>query len=279
MSGATNRATASAPGGPREAIVSAVLGPRSVRIDAPGLPPEATLAVAGSYAPAVGDAVLVLGDGPVWVIGVVRSLRAVDGALRASDGVHASLSEDGDRLLVRDSAGAVLFVHDARTGRSTVETRGDLSLHAPRGDLELVASGAVRVAAERVELHGEETVRLTRGGDAAVALDPRGAHVSAPALDVTAARGRISLKDAVFASERLETAVTKARHLVGVVEVRAERILEQAKNVYREVEELSQLKAARVRTVATGTFSVLSKRATVKAEDDLALMGDKIHLA
>jgi hypothetical protein len=89
----------------------------------------------------------------------------------------------------------------------------------------------------------------------------------------------VSLKDAVFASERLETAVTKARHLVGVVEVRAERILEQAKNVYREVEELSQLRAARVRTVATGTFSVLSKRATVKAEADLALMGDKIHLA
>ena len=55
-SAASRTSSALAPGAPREAIVSAVLGPRRVRIDAPGLPDEATLAVPETYAPAVGDA-------------------------------------------------------------------------------------------------------------------------------------------------------------------------------------------------------------------------------
>ena len=71
----------------------------------------------------------------------------------------------------------------------------------------------------------------------------------------------------------------EGRHFIGVAETRAGRIVERARNVYREVAELEQTRAGRVRTIARELYSVLAERATIKADDDLTLVGETIHLA
>ena len=52
----------------------------------------------------------------------------------------------------------------------------------------------------------------------------------------------------------------------------------KAKDVFREIEGVSQTHAGRVRTVADGAYQLLAERATVRAEDDVSLMGEKINL-
>jgi hypothetical protein len=91
--------------------------------------------------------------------------------------------------------------------------------------------------------------------------------------------GRGHARDALSSAARLETAVKVARTIAGVVELRAGRIVERVRDSFREVEGVAQTRAERVRMVAKEAFQVLSHRATIKAEDDLALMGEKIHLA
>jgi len=264
---------------PHPAVVRRVVGPRVVELEAGG---EATLALAGDYRPAVGDTLLVIdGAERAWAIGVVSSLRVVEAhpsAVRADDGVEALVLDEGATLTVRDARGATLFTHDARTGQSRVHTSGDLTLTAPQGHLDLSAAKSVKVAAPTVELRAHAKPG-TDDAPSTLRLGPDGAALESERLEVTAQRGRVAVEDATFASNRLETAVKKARHIAGVVETRAERIVERARDVFREVDELNQVRAGRLRMVARGTWSVLSKRTTLKAEDDLALLGDKIHLA
>jgi hypothetical protein len=253
--------------GATEASVIAVLGPRTVRLDADGEVFDATVATTGEYRPSEGDRVLALRRGErAWVFGVIGALRAVPAPVRTSDGVEARVS-DGV-LTVRDARGQVLFEHDARTGKSAVHAR-ELELRA-EGELALEAGRGVRIRGETIALETSEST---------IAVGKREVEVKAPSLRATLDESRVSIQDAFFAAARVESAFEKARTIVGVAEVRAGRILEQARDVFREVEGVSQTRAGRIRTVAKTAYSLLANRATIKAEDDLHFLGEKIHLA
>ncbi len=60
------------------------------------------------------------------------------------------------------------------------------------------------------------------------------------------------------------------------MELRAGRVVERVRDSFREVEGVAQTRAGRLRMVAKDAFHLLSHRATIKAEDDLALMGEEI---
>lgn len=70
----------------------------------------------------------------------------------------------------------------------------------------------------------------------------------------------------------------RMRQRVGILETRAKRILERATDVYREAEELAQLRAKDIRFVATDTLRSLAARVRVKAREDVKLKGEQIHL-
>ncbi len=100
----------------------------------------------------------------------------------------------------------------------------------------------------------------------------------APRLQALLGEGRLSVKDLTVAAERVQAAATKVRQVFGVVDVRAQRIVERSRDVFREVEGVAQTRAGRVRTVARDAYSVVAARTTLKAEDEMHLMGEKIHL-
>jgi lipopolysaccharide export system protein LptC len=66
--------------------------------------------------------------------------------------------------------------------------------------------------------------------------------------------------------------------LVGKIETIATRILERAKNVYRNVEELQQTRANRVRTLVQGTYQLNSETSYIKSEKNVNIDGERIHL-
>lgn len=247
----------------------------------------ARLATLGDYAPRVGDGVLVAStpDGSRFVIGVLSALRPVSpkAPLVARDGASASLEadpEDGqDVLVVRDARGALLFEH--RPGRSIVSVPHDLELRA-EGDLALSAGGRIRMqAAETFTARSDGPVELRSGlGDEHSALELDGARTALHTNEVAvrAESANVQMKDANLVLGTLRTTVGRIREKAEVVERTAGRIVERARESYREVEGLSQTRAGRVRWVAEQAFSVLGERVTVKAREDVKVKGEKIYL-
>jgi hypothetical protein len=120
------------------------------------------------------------------------------------------------------------------------------------------------------EADGERlVVRDARGAVVVVYDAERGtAEISAPAGDLvlSAPHGKIALRAAEVECE------------AGRIELRADRIFERARDVYREVEGLLQTRVERVRTVARGAYHLFAKRVNVAAEEDAAVDGKRVLL-
>lgn len=120
------------------------------------------------------------------------------------------------------------------------------------------------------EAHGERLVlRDARGAIVVVYDAERGtAEIEAPAGDLvlSAPKGKIALRALEVECE------------AGRIELRADRIFERARDLYRDVEGLLQTRAERVRTLATGAYQLFAKRVNVQAEEDAAVDGKRVLL-
>lgn len=166
------------------------------------------------------------------------------GVLTTVTGVSASITRgavDAEILRVVDADGRLLFEHNTGTRVTViVAPEGDLELRAPRGRVKIVAA--------------------------------QGFELETPSVHARVGEARVE-------GRTLSTTFDRMKTLVGVLETRAGRILERAKNTYREVEELSQTRAGRLRLVADKTASMLGQRAVIKAREDVKIKGDKVYLA
>jgi hypothetical protein len=137
------------------------------------------------------------------------------------------------------------------------------------------ADGATAVAIDR--LGEERLVVRSPSGRVLFEYHADGSQrcvVYAPERDLEIrAEGKVAIKGAAIDLEgdRLDVRA-------GVVEVAADRWIERMRNVYREVEELSQTHAARIRSIAKETMQILGRRTIVKAEEDMKVKGERIHL-
>lgn len=256
------------------ATVEAVTGPRRVMLAADGTKARflADLAAAGYDAPRPGDRVLYFTDeaGRRYVIGVLS---------RARGGGELSALLDGG------AARAPALVRDA--------DRNETVLRVPDGDLVIdVPNGAVRVAGRRgvdVESEGALTLRSSRAavleagrgkeGVARVEVQPGEVTVASRALLLAAERAELLAARLTIRAKRFETQVARMKQVVDVMETQATRIVERARDAYREVTELSQLRAGRVRWVAETTATLVSQDALLKARDRMKVKGERIHLA
>jgi len=260
-----------------------------VWLELEGQPPvSALVAVPAPYAPRAGDSVLVAPGqgGERYVVGVLVALREAQ-PLTLQDGTSASVSQspEGQVLSVRDGSGRLIFEHHAAAHRSVVHATGNLELRADEGGILLSARDAVRIHSEReVRLESEHSVRLgtTPAGArpaSSLSMDARGTRLEAPHLEARAGTVRAEVDEASLSARTLSTTCQTVRHAVDVLEVKAGRILEQAENVYREVKDLAQTRAGRMRLVAEASIHLFGRRTLFKAKEDLKLKADKIHLA
>jgi hypothetical protein len=120
------------------------------------------------------------------------------------------------------------------------------------------------------EVDGERLVLRDARGSIVVVYDAeRGtAEIAAPRGDLvlSAPQGKIALKALEVECE------------AGRIDLRADRIFERARDLYRDVEGLLQTRAERVRTLATGAYQLFAKRVNVLAEEDTAIDGKRVLL-
>jgi proline racemase len=120
------------------------------------------------------------------------------------------------------------------------------------------------------EADGERlVVRDARGAIVVVYDAEKGtAEIVAPAGDLvlSAPNGKIALRASEVECE------------AGRIELRADRIFERARDVYRDVEGLLQTRVERLRTIARGAYHVFANRVNVAAEEDAAVDGKRVLL-
>lgn len=265
------------------ATVKSVAG-RRVEVTSPTFGAvSAQLAMPGGYRPRLRDTVLVLeGGGAHYVVGVLSALREVEtSAITAEDGSSAVLERDDDGPVwrLRDAEGRLVFEH--RAGKSVVHVADDLEL-AAGGDLVLRAAREVRVeSGEAIAARALGPIELcseVSGGTSALSLDGDRARLTSAHVSVAAERADVKVTDANVVAKTLRTVAYRILERADRVERTADRVVERAREAFREIQELDQTKAGRLRLVADTALSLLGRSTTLKAREDVKVQGEKIYL-
>lgn len=234
--------------------------------------------------PRAGDEVLVAdgGEGARYVIGILRRLREVGPLLaETGDGTKVRLREEEgvETLTVEAPDGTVLFEH-ANGHSRIVAPKGTLELRAEAGDLSLGAAKRVRIEGdEGVEVRSKRGVRLDVGEATHVSLTRRGMQLVVEELRAKLASASTEVSgDAKLKADTVEIAAEAVRTVARRVNVDADQLVEKLRESYRDVAELAQTRAGRVRMVAEETFRILGERTLFKAKKDMKLKGETIYL-
>jgi hypothetical protein len=234
----------------------------------------AVVAVAGAPPLRPGDRVLVSGEDleVCYVIGILGE-AAPERSLTTRSGASVAVTSAGglERIEVRDPEDRLLFAYQPETGQGTLSMpKGNLALHAPEGDIELVSGGSVRC-------QGGKGVALS-AGTSSMTLGRTDVSLSSDQLKLASASAQILFAEASYHGVRFSATVEHARLIVKKLESVVVWLFERARSVFRRVEDLHQLEAGRTRTVVQGTHFVKGKRTVIEAEDDVKLDGRRIHL-
>ena len=166
----------------------------------------------------------------------------------------ASATSDGDTIIVRDPRGAIVVTYDAVSGSATIA--------APEGDLRLSAAGKVVVeAGTTLELSARAKTRI-QSVELELAADF--AHLRTKALSVV--------------SGAIEGSASNVALRLGRCHITAERMLERARDVYRDVEGVIETRAGRMRTLVRGATQVRSGSTSIVSEDDTFIDGSRVLL-
>jgi hypothetical protein len=184
--------------------------------------------------------------------------------LETASGASVTVTErqGEERIEVRDAEARLVFAIEPATGRVTLSaTSGSLALAAPNGDIELAAGGTVRCRGSAVELDASESARLTSNE-----------------LRIGAREADVGIAELRYAGDRLRAKLDQAKLTLGRLETVTERLFERAKKVFRQVEDLHQLKAGRLRTMVERSYVLRSGHADIAATDHVKIDGKQIHL-
>jgi hypothetical protein len=134
------------------------------------------------------------------------------------------------------------------------------------------------VARDRIETASGASAQVD--GERLVVRDARGRVVvvydaERGAAEIVAAKGDLILS---APEGKIALRASEVECEAGRIDLRADRIFERARDVYRDVEGLLQTRVERVRTIARGAYHLFAKRVNVAAEEEAAVDGKRVLL-
>lgn len=207
-------------------------------------------------------------------------------ALNAADGTVVSIiTEEGrEKITVHSDKGHIIFEYQPETRKCHLYVpEGDLHFNAPAGSVSISSGRDIKLKCPgNIVIEGQENVKLHAGkpsrANAALLLGQQQVKVSGSKVGVHAEQGDFAIVKARMRSRRLSAKVDRARVTLDNLEILAETMHQKSKNVYQSVENLLQINAGRMRTFVRGLFHLKGERTYLKANKDMKLKGDKIHL-
>lgn len=95
---------------------------------------------------------------------------------------------------------------------------------------------------------------------------------------MSAERGNIQIAEAALTGSRFLANFREGKLIVNRFESAFQTLTEKARNAFRTVEQLTQLRAARIRTLVESTYFFRARKAFIKSEEDYKIRAGKIHL-
>lgn len=245
-----------------------------------GAPARARVAVQG-YSCSVGDRVLVVAHAALADLYIVGVLLAAKGPVICTrEGVTASV--EGSSIEIRDASGGLAVAYDAATGTARVAApRGDLTLAAPKGKVVVDAATDIELRAARDVRHRAARRIACEAGESAdpgLVVERAAVRVTTQALEVTSDRASLHTAEGRLLAERIETTAAQIITTVGRMEVRAERLVERAKDAYREVDGLLQTRAKRARSIIRETYQLVAERTSLVSKKETSIDGERVLL-
>lgn len=250
-------------------VVGLTADPAVLEVRAAGVGPHtdrfsARLALATPYLPSVGDRVIVGGDeSDAYVIGVVLAAR--------SPGFGATTLADGTRIDVTETA------VDIR------DREGQLLVRVADGHVEIAAKcGDVTVSADRdIVLSAGRNIAV-RAGDAeaqsSLVVEPQTIRAETATVAVKTTVAKLVAAETAVLSRKIHTTAEALTQEVERFELTATRIVERAKDTFRDTAELLQERAGRARFLVRDLFSLDSRRTAMQSEDETSIDGKKVLL-
>ncbi|MBN2243180.1 MAG: DUF3540 domain-containing protein [Acidobacteria bacterium] len=188
----------------------------------------------------------------------------------------------GDRVLVARNPSQELYVI-GRLGPFRPEPQSPAAPRADDGACAVLAQSekerrVLQVYSPRKELvfeydpvQGKARVNISRGS---LELSTEDGDIELrSARDV-----RIGGRAIEMNSHQIQIKAASARWILEHMETLAGTVVEKARNAYRTVEQLTQLKTGRLRTLVDQTCQFKSRKAFFKSDEDFKIKGEKIHL-
>jgi hypothetical protein len=172
---------------------------------------------------------------------ITPSRESSDLRLHLPDGSEASF--DGRELAIHDADGQLVARY----------VDGQLVIGA--------GNGRVRLAAAEIEIEAGASLR-----------------VAAPRLELAVTETSAAIGRATVVAREIETTARRVLADVERYELRATRLYESVKDAFREVEDLAQTRAGRLRTLVKGVHTLFSERNVMVSEKETKVDGSRILL-
>ncbi len=239
-----------------------------------------------------GETVLVAGEKTdnFYVIGVLNRRAGKKGSenrLVLKNGAKAEVDgpPDSEILKVFSEDGGLIFEYDANTGKSRVDIpTGDLEIITKNGNIDFISAKGVRFFSKNaIEMKSLRGIRMAASNArsktlSAFDLGPEKIDLKGPQVGITARKGEMQIEETKYTGKKLSACIENVKLIVERFETLAGNVMEKARNIYRTVEELTELKTGRMRTLVDEVCQFKSKKAFLKAVEDFKIKGEKIHL-
>lgn len=238
-----------------------------------------------------GDEVLTMTDagGQAYIVGILAcNGDELDAAarIRMADGAIARLEGPPDnealRLYSRDNE--LLIDYQSETGTVIVHApSGNLEFSADNGSIGFHSAKDIRIDGNHVGLNARHDLHLgvqdsTHGTGPSMTMKTRKMELIAPVVDLTAQRAQLFLQETRIAGKKLFGRIGDVQFISRKIESVADTVMAKARNMYRTISELSQLKAGRQRTLIEKTSHMKARKTIMKSEQDFKVKAEKIHL-
>jgi len=237
----------------------------------------AVLALSFEVELAHGDRVLVTGDNldTIYIIGVLSVKSATK--IRSKDGAYAQLVDANGRsfLQIFSKQNNLIVEYDTKNNKIRVDSEN--------GALEISAAESLILKGETISLEGKKQINASvqdLSGDVQsfLSLGKHQMKLSSSDLRMTAGRGHLFFKELNLSGKKLISNLVQATIIVDKLETTAQSIINKTKNIFQTVENLSQLKTGRLKTLVKSTYHLKSRKSILKSENDFKIKAEKIDL-
>jgi hypothetical protein len=195
------------------------------------------------------------------------------------DGGAAELR--GGELEVRDREGRVCVRY--RDGSAEIcAPAGDLLLSAPEGRVVVTSGLDVRIEAARdVTQRAGRRVDLAASSDdraPALRIEPGRARLEVDRLEVSSRAARAVLGQAEIVARSIATTAERVALSAGHYEAITERLVQRSRDALLEVADLAEERVGRMRTFVEETFSLSSRRTSLRSEEETSIDGRRVLL-